>query len=337
MDIMVCSPLIHQGQSLSLTLLYGLRKTAGFQKMDEKTIASKIEELKKETNTILLVHNYQIPSIQDVADFLGDSLDLAKRATLTDAENIIFCGVGFMAESAKILNPEKNVIIPDIDARCPMAAMVDPKELIKLKEKHPDAEVVSYINTTAEIKALSDICCTSANGVSVVKSLECDKVIFVPDQNLGSYVKRYVQDKEIIIWPGLCPTHHRIRKQQIINLKNRHPKAEILVHPECRPEVIDVADHVFSTNGMVNYSKESKTTEFIIGTEKELCYRLKKENPEKEFYSIKSAICPNMKKITLEKVLNSFQTLGPKVTLPEDIIHKARKPLERMMNIGRGD
>jgi quinolinate synthase len=334
---MLCSPFRHQGQSLSLTLLYGLRKAAGFHKMDEKTIARKIEELKKKTNTILLVHNYQIPSIQDVADYLGDSLDLAKKATATDAENIIFCGVDFMAESAKILNPEKNVIIPDIDARCPMAAMVDASGLIKMKEKHPDSEVVSYINTTAEIKALSDICCTSANGVKVVQTLESDVIIFVPDQNLGSYVKRFITDKEIIVWPGLCPTHHMIRKSQIINLKNRYPKAEVLVHPECRPEVIDVADHVFSTNGMVNYARESETKEFIIGTEKEICYRLKKENPEKEFYPIKTAICPNMKKITLEKVLNSFLTLEPKVTIPDEIMEKAKRPLQRMMSIGRGE
>ncbi len=305
--------------------------------MDIKTIALKIEELKKKTNTILLVHNYQIPSIQDVGDYLGDSLDLAKKATDTDAENIIFCGVDFMAESAKILNPEKNVIIPDIDAKCPMAAMVDSIELKKLKEKHSDSEIVSYINTTAETKALSDICCTSANAVKVVKNLESDVIIFVPDKNLGSYVKRFVKDKEIILWPGFCPTHHKIRKSQIINLKQKHPDAEVLVHPECRPEVIDIADHVFSTNGMVNHAKESNASEFIIVTEKELCYRLKKENPEKEFYSIKTAICPNMKKITLEKVLNSLQTLEPKVILPDEVMEKAKKPLERMMNIGRGD
>ncbi|MBN2602904.1 MAG: quinolinate synthase NadA [Candidatus Thermoplasmatota archaeon] len=305
--------------------------------MEIKTISLKIEELKRKNNAILLVHNYQIPSIQDVADYLGDSLDLARRAASTDVENIVFCGVDFMAESAKILNPEKNVIIPDIDAKCPMAAMVDPNGLNKLKEKHPDAEVVSYINTTAEIKALSDICCTSANAVKVVKNLDSKQIIFVPDQNLGSYVKRFVTDKQIILWPGLCPTHHRIRKSQIINLKQKHPDAEVLVHPECRPEVIDVSDFVFSTNGMVNHAKESNASEFIIGTEKELCYRLKKENPEKEFYPVKSAICPNMKKITLEKVLNSLLTLEPKVILPDEIIKKAKKPLERMMNIGRGD
>jgi quinolinate synthase len=294
-----------------------------------------ILKLKKKHNAIILVHNYQIPEIQDIADFLGDSLDLAKKATTTDAENIIFCGVDFMAESAKILNPDKNVIIPDKNAKCPMAGMVDPTNLKKLKNENPDAEVVAYINTTIETKTLSDICCTSANGVNVVKSLTSDKIIFVPDKNLGAYIKRFIDDKEIIIWPGLCPTHHRIRKKQILNLKEKHQKAEILVHPECRPEIIDIADHAFSTNGMVNYVKDSDTKEFIIGTEKDLCYRLKNENPDKEFYSIKSAICPNMKKITLEKVLNSLKTLEPKVDFPEEIIKKAKKPLKRMMEIKR--
>ena len=301
----------------------------------EKEI-EEIIKLKKKHNSIILVHNYQIPEVQDIADFLGDSLELAKKATTTDADNIIFCGVDFMAESAKILNPDKNVIIPDKNAKCPMAGMVDPVDLKKLKHEHHDAEIVAYINTTIETKTLSDICCTSANGVNVVKSLSSDKVIFVPDKNLGAYIKRYIDDKKIIIWPGLCPTHHRIRKKQILDLKESHPEAEILVHPECRPEIIDIADHAFSTNGMVNYAKSSDTKEFIIGTEKEMCYRLKKENPEKEFYPIKSAICPNMKKITLEKVLNSLRTLEPKVEFSEEIMQKARKPLQRMMEIKRG-
>ncbi len=314
----------------------GGREIVGFTDMNNGTV-ERIKKLKKKHNAILLVHNYQVPEIQDIADFLGDSLDLAKKATATNADNIIFCGVDFMAESAKILNPDKNVIIPDKNARCPMAAMVDPVGLKKLKNEHPRAEVVAYINTTIETKTLSDICCTSANGVNVVKSLSANKVIFVPDKNLGAYIQRSISDKEIIIWPGLCPTHHRIRKKQILNLKEKHPGAEILVHPECRPEVIDIADHAFSTMGMVNYAKESDTEEFIIGTEKELCYRLKKENPGKEFYPIKSAICPNMKKITLEKVLNSLETLEPKVEFTEEIMQKARKPLQRMMDIGRED
>jgi len=267
----------------------------------------------------------------------GDSLDLAMRATKTDAENIIFCGVDFMAQSAKILNPDKTVIHPDIEAECPMANMVNLDELIKLKNDNPSADVVSYINTTAETKAISDICCTSSNGRKVVESLSSKKIIFVPDKNLGAYVQRFVQDKELIIWPGMCPTHHNIRKEEILKIKKKHSESQILVHPECRPEVIDISDFALSTNGMVNHVIKTDIKEFIIGTEKELCYRLKNENPDKRFYELKTAICPNMKKITFEKVLNSLETLEPKIELPEELMNKAKIPLQRMMNIGRGD
>ncbi len=298
---------------------------------------SKINELRKKNDAIILAHNYQLPEIQDIADFLGDSLDLAMKATKTDTKNIIFCGVDFMAQSAKILNPDKNVIHPDLEAGCPMANLVNPNKLSMLKNDNPDAEVVSYINTTAETKTLSDICCTSANGRKVVESISSKKVIFVPDKNLGAYIQRFVKDKELIIWPGFCPTHHRIRKEEILSIKKKHPDAEILVHPECRPEVIDISDYALSTNGMVNHAKKSDSKEFIIGTEKDLCYRLKNENPDKTFYPIKTAICPNMKKITLEKVLNSLEYLEPRIEFSEEIMKKAKKPLQRMMNIGRGD
>jgi quinolinate synthase len=294
-----------------------------------------INKLRKKHKTIILAHNYQLPEIQDIADFIGDSLDLAKKAIKTDAENIIFCGVDFMAESAKILNPEKNVIHPDISAECPMANTVDINKLLKIKKENPDAEIVSYINTTIETKAISDICCTSANGIKVVKKLKSKKIIFVPDKNLGTYIQRNVKDKDFIIWPGVCPTHHRIRKEEILKLKNIHPDSEILVHPECRPEIIDISDYALSTNGMITHAKDSDADEFIIGTEKELCYRLKKEIPNKTFYEIKTAICPNMKKITLEKVLNSLETLEPKIKITEDLIKKANIPLQKMMNIGR--
>jgi len=297
----------------------------------------KINKLRKKHNAIILAHNYQLPEIQDIADFLGDSLDLAMRATKTDAENIIFCGVDFMAQSAKILNPDKTVIHPDIEAECPMANMVNLDELIKLKNDNPSADVVSYINTTAETKAISDICCTSSNGRKVVESLSSKKIIFVPDKNLGAYVQRFVQDKELIIWPGMCPTHHNIRKEEILKIKKKHSESQILVHPECRPEVIDISDFALSTNGMVNHVIKTDIKEFIIGTEKELCYRLKNENPDKRFYELKTAICPNMKKITFEKVLNSLETLEPKIELPEELMNKAKIPLQRMMNIGRGD
>ncbi len=303
----------------------------------DKSMKSKINELRKKNDAIILAHNYQLPEIQDIADFLGDSLDLAMKATKTDTKNIIFCGVDFMAQSAKILNPDKNVIHPDLEAGCPMANLVNPNKLSMLKNDNPDAEVVSYINTTAETKTLSDICCTSANGRKVVESISSKKVIFVPDKNLGAYIQRFVKDKELIIWPGFCPTHHRIRKEEILSIKKKHPDAEILVHPECRPEVIDISDYALSTNGMVNHAKKSDSKEFIIGTEKDLCYRLKNENPDKTFYPIKTAICPNMKKITLEKVLNSLEYLEPRIEFSEEIMKKAKKPLQRMMNIGRGD
>ena len=305
--------------------------------MEKKVLIRKIEELKKKQNAVILAHNYQIPEVQDIADFVGDSLDLSKKATKTDAEVIIFCGVDFMAESAKILNPEKTVVIPDKNAKCPMADMVDVESLGWMKHDHPEAEVVAYINTTAEVKAVSDICCTSANGVQVVQSVTSGKVIFIPDQNLGLYIQRFVKDKEMILWPGICPTHHNIQKEELLTLKVQHPQAEILVHPECRPEVIDIADHAFSTSGMLHYVSQSQVEEFIIGTEKEMCYRLQKENVGKTFYPVRSAVCPNMKKITLEKVFKSLESLEPKVVLSSEVIEKAMVPLQRMMAVGRGD
>ncbi len=297
----------------------------------QKSFQRKIQELQKKQHAVILAHNYQNPKIQDIADFIGDSLDLSLKAIKTDANVIIFCGVDFMAESAKILNPEKTVILPDKTANCPMAGMVDAESLGWLKKEHPDAEVVAYINTTADVKALADICCTSANGVKIVKSRTAKKIIFVPDRNLGLYIQKQVPEKEMILWPGVCRTHHDIQKEDLLALQKEHPSAEILVHPECQPEIIDLADFVFSTNGMVTHAKESSKKEFIIGTEKGLCYRLEKEIPEKKFYPIPSAVCPNMKKTTLEKVLKSLETLEPKIHLSEEIMQKAHLPLQRMM------
>jgi len=297
----------------------------------QKSFQRKIQELQKKQHAVILAHNYQNPEIQDIADFIGDSLDLSLKAIKTDANVIIFCGVDFMAESAKILNPEKTVILPDKTANCPMAGMVDAESLGWLKKEHPDAEVVAYINTTADVKALADICCTSANGVKIVKSRTAKKIIFVPDRNLGLYIQKQVPEKEMILWPGVCRTHHDIQKEDLLALQKEHPSAEILVHPECQPEIIDLADFVFSTNGMVTHAKESSKKEFIIGTEKGLCYRLEKEIPEKKFYPIPSAVCPNMKKTTLEKVLKSLETLEPKIHLSEEIMQKAHLPLQRMM------
>ena len=284
----------------------------------------KIEELKRKRNAIILAHNYQRPEIQDVADFVGDSLALAMKAKETDADVIVFCGVDFMAESAKIINPDKVVLFPDMQAKCPMAAMVDAPGLLNWKEEY-GYDIVSYINTSAEVKAVSDICCTSANAVKVVESMP-DGIIFTPDENLGKYVQRFVKEKDMVIWPGFCPTHMGISVDDILKLKREHPQALILAHPECTPEVIDMADKVASTEGMVRYAMESEAMEFIVATEKELCYRMKKEMPEKKFYPVETAICPTMKKITLDAVVESLE---------EDIIERARKPLEKMLRIGR--
>jgi quinolinate synthase len=299
----------------------------------QKTRQQQIQELKKKHHAVILAHNYQNPEIQDIADFVGDSLDLSLKATKTDAKTIVFCGVDFMAEAAKILNPEKTVILPEKTANCPMAEMVDVESLTWLIKEHPDAKVVAYINTTADVKTLADICCTSANGVKIVKSVPAKKIIFVPDRNLGLFIQKQVPEKEMILWPGVCRTHHDIKKEDILALKKKHPSAEVLVHPECQPEVIEIADFAFSTNGMVDHVKTSSTKEFIIGTEQGLCYRLEKENPGKKFIPIPSAVCPNMKKTTLEKVLKSLETLEPKIQLSDEVMKKARVPLQRMIDM----
>lgn len=300
--------------------------------MDYQT---EITSLKKELNAILLVHNYQRPEIQDVADFIGDSLGLSIEASKTDREIIVFCGVNFMAETAAIVNPDKLVLHPEPDAKCPMAAMIDAAGLRKYKSEHPDAKVVAYVNTTAEVKAEADICCTSANAVKICQSLPDKEIIFVPDTNLGLYVMRFVKDKKIHLWPGYCHTHRDISKAEIEELLSVHPKAEVLAHPECVPEVIDMADFVGSTEGIVRYVRNSPKHEFIVATEKEMCYRLKKENPNKEFYPPKSAICPNMKKITIEKVVQSMREKIYPVKIEERIREKAYYPIKRMLELSK--
>ncbi len=300
-------------------------------------LQERIDALRKEKNAVILAHNYQIPEIQDVADFVGDSLGLAMQASKTEADIIVFCGVDFMAESAKILNPTKTVLIPEVSARCPMAAMCDPHGLRLLKKDFPYAKVVSYVNTSAECKAESDVCCTSSNAVKIVKLIDATRIIFVPDENLASYVQRFFDDKDIIPWPGYCPTHDQITVEKIQKIRKSHPDAVILVHPECRPEVIDIADVVKSTEGMVNYIQSSSEKEFIIGTEREMIYRLKKLNPDKEFYDIPGAVCPNMKLTTPESVVRALENLTHKVEIRPDIMKRARAPLEKMMEMGRGD
>jgi len=242
-----------------------------------------------------------------------------------------------MAESALILNPQKIVIHPNPKAKCPMAAMVDVEGLRMAKKENPNATVVSYVNTTASVKTETDICCTSANAVKVIKSLDTKTVLFVPDSNLGLYAQRSLPDIKFIFWPGYCHVHQDISIEQILDLKKDHPGAEILVHPECSPDVIDSADYVFSTEGMVRHCSSSSSKEFIIGTEEGLVHRLKKENPEKIFHAIPNAICPNMKKISLKNTLDALRILEPKLVLPKEVIEKARAPLDKMVAIGRED
>ena len=300
-------------------------------------LPGEISRLKRERNAVILGHNYQRKEVQDVSDILGDSYGLSVQASKTEADVIVFCGVDFKAESAKILSPNRTVLLPNLKSKCPMSAMADVEPLRALKEKNPDVPVVSYVNTSAAVKAETDICCTSANAVKVVRSLPDEKIIFVPDTNLGLYVKRYVKDKEIVLWPGYCPTHVNIRVEDLEALREQHPDAEVLVHPECTPEVIDFADFAYSTEGIIRHSVSSPKKEFIIGTETNMIHRLRREAPDKIFYSIDVATCPNMREITLEDVRDSLLKMQHKVELSNDLIAKARIPLERMLEAGRQD
>lgn len=294
-------------------------------------ILEEITKLKKEKDAIILVHNYQRPEIQDIADFLGDSLGLAKQAAETKARIIVFCGVRFMAETAKILSPEKIVLLPRKEAGCPMADMITAEDLRSLKKKHPDAKVVSYVNTSAEVKAESDVCCTSANAIKVVKNICTEKIIFTPDKNLAAYCQRFT-DKEIIPWNGYCHVHERITKEEVLLAKEKFPDALLLVHPECKPSVIDLADEVLSTSGMLSFAKKSDKKRFLIGTEEGLIYRLKKENPGKEFYTAGTAkMCRNMKLTTLNDVYLSLKEERYPIELAEGIIKSAQKTLTEML------
>jgi quinolinate synthase len=298
---------------------------------------NRIKQLKIERNAIILAHNYQRAEVQDIADFVGDSFGLARKAASSSADVIVFCGVDFMAESAAVLNPERTVLMPELSAQCPMAAMINPEALRKEKEKHPDAAVVCYVNTSAAVKAESDICCTSANSVKVVNSLEEDEIIFVPDRNLALYVADYTE-KKIIPWNGYCPTHHLILPGDILLEKEEHPEAEVLVHPECRPEVVALGDRVLSTSGMLKYAAQSETKEFIIGTEVGLLHRLRKENPGKVFIpAAKYAVCPNMKMNTLGSIVQALEKNEHIIKVPEKIRKKAKLALDRMLEVGRGD
>ncbi|OQX51997.1 MAG: hypothetical protein B5M53_09740 [Candidatus Cloacimonas sp. 4484_209] len=296
-------------------------------------LIKKINVLKKERNAVVLAHNYQRNEVQEIADYLGDSLDLSRLASKLPQKIIVFSGVRFMAESAKVLAPEKTVLIPRMDAGCPMADMITAEELRAMKKQYPDAKTVCYVNTYADVKAECDICCTSANAVKVVESLKAKKIIFVPDRNLADYVAKQTK-KKIIPWEGFCYVHEFIELDEIKKLKKLHPKAVIVVHPETKPEVVKIADYVLSTNGMVKLAKDSKIKEFIIGTEKGLVNRLKRENPKKNFYLPKrKPLCSNMKRIQLEDIYHSLKDMKYEVKMDKGILKKARKSLERMIAI----
>ncbi|MEE9487235.1 MAG: quinolinate synthase NadA [Candidatus Brocadiales bacterium] len=309
-----------------------------------ESIAEKILRLKKDKNAVILAHNYQRGEIQDIADFAGDSLGLSQQAAETDADVIVFCGVHFMAETAAILSPDKKVLLPDPQSGCPMADMITADGLRKMKSENPGATVVCYVNTTAAVKAESDICCTSSNAEKVVSSIPEDQgVIFVPDKSLGAYVASQL-GRKMTFWPGFCPTHHRILAQDVEKRKQEYPNAKVVAHPECTADVLELADLVASTTGIARFCRESDVKEIIVGTENGIIHRLKKESPDKTFIQVsEQATCPNMKKNTLEKVLWCLEDLNTDtdtesehvVTVPEDIAKKARLAIERMLELSR--
>jgi quinolinate synthase len=296
-------------------------------------LIDKLQLLRKEKNTIILAHNYQIAEVQDIADYVGDSFELSRIAARTDVDIIVFCGVRFMAESAKILSPDKIVLLPEKEAGCPMADMIEVKSLREMKNKYPDATVVSYVNSTAEVKAESDICCTSSNALKVVNSLPVKQIIFVPDKNLGRYVAER-SDKEIIIWEGYCESHDSVDAEEIVEIKKVHPNAPILVHPECKPEVVAMADFIGSTAGILKYAKESNVDTMIIGTEIGIIHRLQKENPDKKFFVLSpKLVCSDMKKINLEKIVKSLENMETQIKIDEDIRERAFQALNRMLEV----
>ncbi len=298
----------------------------------EAELIEKIESLKKRRNAVFLVHNYQLGEVQDIADFVGDSLELSQKAAGTDADVIVFCGVHFMAETASIICPDKTVLLPESDAGCPMADMITARYLREKKKEYPKAKVVCYVNSPADVKAESDICCTSANAVGIVEKLAgAEQIVFVPDRYLGDYAARQT-GRELILWPGYCPTHVRIKAEDISRQKAEHPQAKIVVHPECLPEAKALADAVLSTGGMIRFARETDAGEVIVGTEIGILHRLRKENPEKRFIpASEQAICPGMKLITLESVLWSLENMEHRVKVPDKIRLKAKTAVDRML------
>jgi quinolinate synthase len=300
-----------------------------FQKKD---LVKKISDLKRKKNAVILVHNYQRPELYEVADFIGDSLGLCIEASKTDAEIIVFCGVNFMAESAVILNPDKKVLVPYLDAGCAMADMVDVDELLNFKKKYPEACVVTYVNSTAEVKSVSDVCCTSANAVDVVRAVPEKKIIFVPDKNLANYVAKMVPEKEIIPWEGYCPVHHFVNKTFLGEIRREYPKAKVIAHPESIDEVLAEADYVASTSQMISYAKNDVSKDFFVLTECGMVERLNKELPQKKFYGLCNR-CFDMKKNTLESVLKSLELEKERVIVDSEVAKKAKRAFDRMFEL----
>jgi len=293
---------------------------------------AKIRELLKEKDAVLMAHNYQIGEVQRIADHLGDSLELSRLAADVKNSMIVFAGVKFMAETAKILSPDKKVLIPRLDAGCPMADMITVEELRWLKEEHPDAKVVTYVNSGADIKAESDACCTSSNAPRVVANIDAEKVIFVPDRNLGSYVRSRVPEKEIILFEGYCYVHNRIRKDEIEAMKKKHPDAEVIVHPEVRSEIASMADEVLSTSGILKHIASSSSDEFIVATEEGLLERLRRENPGKRIYpALRPKICQNMKRTTVEDIYLSLVHERYEIHIDEEVSKNALRSLHEML------
>jgi len=297
------------------------------------TIQEEIQKLRKERNAVILAHNYQVGEVQAIADFTGDSLELARKATNIDAEVVVFCGVYFMAETAAILNPGKTVLIPDPSAGCPMADMINGEQVRGLKRQHPGAKVLCYVNSTAEVKAECDCCVTSANALKIAEAFKDHEIIFVPDRHLGSYTAEQM-GKQFVLWPGYCPTHARLTAKLVESARAAHPCAPVMVHPECAKPLRDAADQVLSTGGMCRWVKSQDIQEFIVGTETGIMFRLQQENPTKRFYPLdERTICPNMKKISLDNVLNSLREMQTRVVVPEEIAVRAKRAIDAMLAI----
>lgn len=297
---------------------------------------AEIERLKKEKNAVIMAHYYVADEIQEIADYIGDSYYLSETATKIAADTIVLCGVSFMGESAKILNPEKTVLLPDDTADCPMAHMASTERIQEIREQYEDVAVVCYVNSTAELKTMSDVCVTSANALKIVQALPNKNIFFIPDQNLAHYIADKLPEKNFIFNEGYCHVHHNITSAQIAEAKKSRPDAKVLVHPECRPEVTALADYIGSTSGIISYTKSSEASEFIVVTEMGVLYELKKQNPGKKFYTAGNMqICPNMKKITLDKIIQALRTGSPAVTLKEDFMKQALAPMERMLALSK--